>query len=144
MLQTLLHIQLLATLGMTGLIWFVQLVHYPLMQRVDPDAFVAYETAHQRRTTWIVAPLMLAEGIAAIGLLIAAAPHVSIALLVVNLGTVLLLWASTALVQMPLHARLARGYDAAIIRRLVATNWLRTTLWTLRTALVLALLAALK
>jgi len=55
-----------ATWFMTGLIWFVQIVHYPLMGAVQADAFPAYEVAHQRRTTWVVGPVMLIEASCAV------------------------------------------------------------------------------
>ena len=54
-------IQDAATLFMVGLIWFVQIVHYPLFSRVGEEAFQRYETDHQRLTTWVVGPPMLAE-----------------------------------------------------------------------------------
>ncbi len=38
---------------------------------------------------------------------------------------------------MPLHNQLHAGYSAAVIGRLVATNWVRTAAWTLRAGLVL-------
>ena len=34
---------------LTGLIWFVQRVNYPLMREVGDDAFVAYENRHVAR-----------------------------------------------------------------------------------------------
>jgi hypothetical protein len=40
-------------------------------------------------------------------------------------------------VQVRLHSRLADGFDAAIHRRLVQSNWLRTAAWTGRGILVL-------
>ena len=40
-----------STLFMTGLIWFVQIVHYPLMGMVPKSEFQKYALAHQRRTT---------------------------------------------------------------------------------------------
>jgi hypothetical protein len=60
-MQTVLLIHALVTWFMTGLIWFVQVVHYPLMAAVGSPGFAAYEAAHSRRTTWVVAPVMLAE-----------------------------------------------------------------------------------
>jgi hypothetical protein len=59
----------------------------------------------------------------------------------VGLAAVAALWASTALVQMPLHASLAAGFDAEAHGRLVASNWVRTVLWTGRSGLVLWLIA---
>jgi hypothetical protein len=52
------------------------------------------------------------------------------------LALVLVIWATTGLVQVPLHARLTQGFDAAAHRRLVATNWVRTAAWALRAGLV--------
>ena len=52
-----------STLFMTGLIWFVQIVHYPLMGTVPQGEFRRYALAHQRQTTWVVAPLMLTEAV---------------------------------------------------------------------------------
>jgi hypothetical protein len=48
-----------------------------------------------------------------------------------------LIWASTLFIQMPPHKRLGRGYDAALIDRLVLSNWLRSGLWSVRSFLVL-------
>jgi hypothetical protein len=36
------------------------------------------------------------------------------------------------MLQVPLHQKLSSGFDAAVHRRLVATNWWRTVGWTLR------------
>ena len=55
---------------MTGLIWFVQIVHYPLFLRVGADAFRTFSAEHQRRTTRVVAPLMLLEIATATGLVL--------------------------------------------------------------------------
>ncbi|MCG5054703.1 MAG: hypothetical protein KA712_17210 [Myxococcales bacterium] len=126
-----------ATLAMTGLIWFVQLVHYPLFAFVGEDAFARYEAHHQTRTTWIVAPLMLAELATAVLLVIVPPAGVSPLTARVALGLLALVWLSTAAWQVPLHRRLARGFDAPQIRTLVRSNWLRTLAWTARAALVL-------
>ena len=45
---------LASTLFMTGLIWFVQVVHYPLFSEVEPGDFLRYHAAHPRRTTRVV------------------------------------------------------------------------------------------
>ena len=44
----LLVVHLAATAAMCGLIWFVQVVHYPLFAGVGDDGFTAYEQRHQR------------------------------------------------------------------------------------------------
>jgi hypothetical protein len=127
-----------ATLYMTGLIWFVQLVHYPLMSQVGADGYRQYQLAHQNLTSLAVGPAMLAELLSALALV---AINTKDPWRWAGLAAVAALWASTALVQMPLHATLAGGFDPEAHARLVSTNWLRTALWTARSALVLWLIA---
>lgn len=45
-----------ATLFMVGLIWFVQVVHYPLFAKVGPDVFVPYAASHGNLTGLVVGP----------------------------------------------------------------------------------------
>ena len=52
---------LATTLFMTGLIWFVQIVHYAMFVDVGENFFTAYHQKHMARTTWIVAPIMIAD-----------------------------------------------------------------------------------
>lgn len=59
-----------STLYMVGLIWFVQLVHYPLMSRVGPGAYPDYQRGHQAFTSLAVGPAMLVELIASLGLVV--------------------------------------------------------------------------
>lgn len=129
-------LHLAATWFMVGLIWFVQLVHYPLMAWARQGDYVAFQLQHQQRTSWVVAPAMLLEltsalwctfrGLAGGGPWLAA------------LALLGLVWGSTAFWQMPLHARLAQGFVPQAHARLVQSNWLRTAAWTLRGLLVAA------
>ena len=129
-----------ATWAMVGLIWLVQLVHYPMLvgwSTADPVRAAAF---HQRRISFVVGPLMAVEGVTALLLLVdrpdtmgAAAAWVAAALLGVAL-------ASTVLVQVPLHSRLAAGPDPEAADRLCSTNWIRTAAWTLRGFLLAAVL----
>jgi len=134
----LLIVHVAAALFMTGLIWFVQVVHYPLMARVGQAAFAAYETEHMRRTGWVVGPAMLTEAVTAVGLVAMPAPWISRPIMIASLVLLAGVWASTALVQIPLHKRLAQQLDPWLVRRLVASNWLRTVAWSLRSGLVIA------
>ena len=51
-----------ATLFMVGVIWFVQVVHYPLFSRAGLEKVSLYSEAHSRLTTYVVGPPMLVEG----------------------------------------------------------------------------------
>jgi hypothetical protein len=134
----LLAAQAVASGAMCGIIWFVQLVHYPLFCAIPAGHSVDYARENQRRTPLVVVPFMLVEG--ATALFIALSPPAGIGRVATLIGVslVALVWLSTAAVQMPQHARLGRGGDAAAaVAALVRGNWLRTLLWTAR-----ALLAA--
>jgi hypothetical protein len=125
---------------LTGLIWTVQIVHYPLFAAVGRDGFARYEADHARRITWIVAPLMSLELLSGAWLALVAPTVVASGLAWSGLALIVLLWASTALLQVPCHRRLSAGYDEGAHRRLVASNWLRTAAWSLRSLLVAAML----
>jgi len=130
-------VHLATTLAMVGVIWVVQVVHYPLFAGVGADGWNAYEAAHQATITRVVAPLMVAELATAVWLVLdrpAALPAWAVAAGAALVG---LIWASTAFVQVPLHTALGRAFDTDVHARLVATNWIRTTLWTVRGGLVL-------
>ncbi|MCX6613692.1 MAG: hypothetical protein NTW74_22960, partial [Acidobacteria bacterium] len=68
--EWLLKINLACSLYMTGLIWFVQIVHYPLFERIGTENFALYEERHQKLTTSVVAPAMLLELVASIVLVV--------------------------------------------------------------------------
>lgn len=135
-------VHLSATLLMTGAIWIVQAVHYPLFAAVGSDVFVRYEAAHQRRITWFVAPVMTIELATGIALVAGWRPEAFPAwAAVAGLALIGMIWIMTAAVQVPLHTRLAKGFDAGIHGSLVGTNWWRTAAWTARSLLLLWLTA---
>lgn len=124
---------LAATWYMAGLIWFVQLGHYPQFADVGETAWPAYHRQHLRRTTWAVGPPMLIEVATAVALVIWRPAGAAPAWVVwAGLGLVALLWLSTAGVQIPAHNRLAEGFDRRTIRWLVLSNWGRTAAWSAR------------
>lgn len=131
----LLIVHLVATTFMAGVIWFVQIVHYPLFSRVGRAEFADYEAAHQRLTTFVVGPAMLVEALCAILLLFAAPAGVRPWMAWLGIALVALLWISTAFVQVPQHEKLAAGFDQAAYTRLVGSNWVRTMGWSARVML---------
>ena len=125
-------INLASTWFMVGLIWFVQIVHYPLFAAVPETGFGAYHKQHVRRTTWVVAPLMLIELATSLSLLWlrpigapAWLPWLGVALLAIA-------WGSTWRLQIPRHNELAVCYAPHAHSGLCRTNWLRTVAWTAR------------
>ncbi len=129
-----------ATCAMAGLVWFVQVVHYPLFAAVPPIVFDQYEALHTRLTTRVVAPLMLAELVTAVGVFATPVGRSRPGLAACGVGLLAVVWASTFALQVPRHRELAQGFDASAHRRLVTSNWLRTAAWSGRSAIALLLL----
>lgn len=125
----------LSACAMTGIIWFVQVVHYPLFAEVGDPAWPAYHAQHTRRTGWVVAPLMIAELASAA---ILAADGTALAISGVALAAVT--WAATFGLAVPDHDRLEHRFDAATARRLVTAGWVRCAAWTAHAGVALALL----
>jgi hypothetical protein len=137
--ELLLVVNLCSAGAMTGLIWFVQVVHYPMLGRFPVEGTAAANRDHQRRTSWVVGPPLAVEGVVALALLVAppdAAAAGDTVLLWVAAGLLGVALASTVLLQVPMHGRLAHGPDDAAAHRLVRTNWIRTAAWSARLALL--------
>ncbi len=147
-----------STLYMLGLIYFVQLVHYPLFALVGPKHYLDYHQKHVFWTTWAVGPAMILEALTAGALLLLslnqeamsqatmsqatmsqAAMSLNQSALWMGLFLLLVIWLSTALLQVPCHNRLVNGFDPKIHHRLVKTNWIRTVAWSLRAIIALNL-----
>lgn len=129
----LLPLHLVATIFMSGVIWFVQLVHYPLFLLVGREGFELYEKRHCDRTSMVVIPAMLIE--AGTGIVSLYIPHhfrMSYSEAVFGVCLIVAVWVSTFLLQVPCHTVLQKGFSEGAWRRLVITNWLRTLLWSTR------------
>lgn len=135
--------QAVVSCAMAGVIWLVQLVHYPLMAFVARERFVAFEREHCARIAYVVMPCMLVEAALAAWFVLRPAPTAAFGILAwVGAALVFLLFASTFFVQVPCHRVLENGFDEAAHSRLVRTNWIRTAGWTARAAVAIAMLAS--
>ena len=120
-----------ATWYMAGIIWLIQLVHYPMFRFMDRATFQSSHAFHSTAIGFVVIPAMLLElGLATTIIYQRGAgdwPALAGFLLV------LILWGLTFFVMVPLHGRLASGgFQPDVINALVQWNWLRTIAWTTR------------
>jgi predicted outer membrane lipoprotein len=129
-------INLLSTWTMVGVIWFVQVVHYPLLSVVPVQSAASVAVEHQRRTGWVVGAPMALEGVTTLALLVMVpegvawfVPWLAGIPLAVALG-------ATIFLSVPRHERMAREPDAQVGKELVSTNWVRTIAWTVRGLIV--------
>lgn len=121
-MNLLLLVHLAATLVRVGIIWFVQVVHYPLFSRV-------------------VGPPMLVEMATALTLVLVRPAGVPVNAILLGIILLAIVWLSTALLQVPRHKTLGAGFDDRVCTNLVVSNWIRTIAWSLRGLLALWMVA---
>lgn len=126
-------INFIPTLILTGLIWTIQLVHYPSFEYIAKEKFSKHMSLHMKRISFIVVPLMLIEFLAATYLITINIDIYSS----INLLCVALIWFSTYVLSIPCHNRLLKGYDQKTINTLVTSNWPRTILWSIKSIIVI-------
>lgn len=134
-------VNLISTVFMTGVIWFVQIVHYPLLSDANRLEFSQFEQRNVELTTWVVMPAMLLEASTALVLLWYRPTSQSIGPVLAGGILLAVIAASTAWIQVPCHDVLCQRFDEVIHQRLVDSNWIRTICWSVRTVLVGSLVA---
>jgi hypothetical protein len=128
------------TLYMSGMIWSMQVLEYPLFALVGPKEFPAYHRRHNRALPIFVILPSLAALVSAIVLIFTRPERLPLWSTIVVAVIDLLVVVVTVAREAPLHARLDRdGYSETVIRQLVRGNWIRTILWTANALLLLAL-----
>ncbi len=121
------------TAYMTGVIWFVQRVEYPLLSHGQGTNSAEAHREYTRRMGPVVGPVMVVE----MALQLYWIAHERTLLSGVAALLLAAIWVSTFALQVPAHAKLCQGYDANIHRNLVRGNWIRTVSWTVRTVILL-------
>lgn len=123
-----------STWYMIGVIWLIQLVHYPMFEYLDRSTFTQSHGFHTSAITLVVMPGMFLE-LATAALLAWSRRD---AATITGLALVGVVWAMTAFVMVPLHGRLgSEGFQPEVHASLVNWNWVRTIAWTARGAIIL-------
>lgn len=115
---------------MTGVIWFVQVVHYPLLAVVPTDSARETAVVHQARTARVVMLPMAVEGVTTLWLMFDRPSAVPWWLAWSGGVCVAVALLSTVLLSVPRHGRMADEPTPTVGRELVVTNWPRTVAWT--------------
>jgi len=134
-LQLLSFIHLFSTVFMTGLCWFIQIVHYPLFKAVRAEDLPQYERKN-KVTGYITLPIMLIELFSGLILLY----HTWELLYILNIAFLGIIWLSTAVYQVPMHFKLMQAASQETLTKLIQTNWIRTMSWSIRSLLICLIL----
>lgn len=122
---------------MAGVIWFVQVVHYPLFRNIAPVEFSEYHRRHLSATGWVVAPGMVLEMVTGIALVVLEPALLAQPFFAAAFGLLLMIWVSTGVVQVPAHRKMRHeGNERRIVNSLVSLNWVRTVGWSVRGVLL--------
>lgn len=122
---------------MTGLIWMVHMVHYPLFAHVGPETYQTYQSEHMRRISVLLAVPWVAEVVLG-GIIFLLAPNGTLRLVTLIAGVLQVLVAViTGFVAAPAHGRLLEGFNADELTGLLRANLVRSLLWTIRLAFAL-------
>ncbi len=134
MLDDLLTTHLTSTSIMVGVIWVIQLVHYPSFKYVNESDYIIFQKYHMSNISYIVFPVMLTELITA--LLIFSSGEKSF-FFMLSLICLFLIWVITVVLFTKFHNILQKGKDLKMIEKMIKANWMRTLLWTLRLIMIL-------
>ncbi len=110
---------------MLGLILVTQIVSYPLFLKVEVDNFSIFHDDYVSRISFIAVPVMLGELF--ISTLVYYYFNTFLGSMI--LLSIILIFISTFIIQVPLHNKLKLANNRKHIIKLVNTNWIRTFLW---------------
>ena len=125
---------LIFTSIMTGVIWVIQIVHYPSFHFIEKELYTAFQKFHMNKISIIVIPIMLAELIT--GMMLFLDKSSKSPFLIISFVILVLIWLITGVFFSKAHNELIAGYQELVVTQLVAMNWIRTLLWTLRLLLL--------
>ena len=133
--ELLLKVNFISTSIMVGVIWVIQLLHYPSFHFINDQNYIEFQQFHMQRISFIVVPVMLIEVASALLL----AYFFGSSLTIILLALVLCIWGITFIFFTNMHNKLTDGYDHSIVDKLVKINWSRTALWSLRLIILLSI-----
>lgn len=132
-------IQVFTTWIMLGIFWFLQLVHYPIFNKIK-DGFVQYERNNLKRSALLVPPIMVIDLITNIMALVYETNDFYLSLISTALVLNIITSLTTFLFQMQVHQKLSIQFSKESLERLCGTNWIRTILWTCKSGIYFTLL----
>ena len=138
--MTIFWLNLASTWYMVGLIWLIQLVHYPLFNYVGSEEFIVFHDNHKILITPVVGIVMIVELVTSVIILFQ--PHSGIRNWLSIVGIILLgiIWSSTIFFQIPIHNTLSSKFNENALIMLINTNWIRTICWSVRGIILLLVL----
>ena len=137
MFDVALMIHIISTSIMVGVIWVIQLVHYPSFKYVNESDYIIFQKYHMSNISNIVFPVMFTELITALIILFFGEKSL---FFVLSLICLFLIWVMTGVLFTKYHSILKEGKDLMIIEKMIKANWIRALLWTMRLIMILSVI----
>ena len=120
---------------LVGIILVTQIVSYPLFCFVRNSDFTNYHRVYTYRISIVVLPFMLSELVLTIYTLVLNPSPIYLYTFLI----LLFIWFSTFFIQVPIHNMISKSASRQLINKLVITNWLRTSLWSIKLSILILL-----
>ena len=118
---------------MVGVIWVIQLVHYPSFKYVKDSDYIIFQKKHMSNISYIVFPVMITELITSLLIFFSGEKSFFFMLSLICLS---MIWVITGVLFTKFHSILQKGKDLKMIEKMIKANWIRTLLWTLRIIMI--------
>ena len=138
--MTIIWLNFASTWFMVGLIWLIQLVHYPLFNYVGSEEFIVFHENHKILITPVVGIVMIVELVTSVINLFQPLCGIRNLLSIVGIILLVIIWFSTIYFQIPFHNTLSSKFNENTLFMLINTNWIRTICWSIRGIFVLLML----
>lgn len=130
------YFHFLLCIAMTAVVWFMQVVHYPLMAYADPARWAEFAEKRRMFTMMLTYPLMAFEALTGFTLILLATQSPSYPYLAVSLLVLVALILYTFMYLNPQLKNMAGPSDEAAHKRFLKLHWIRTAGWSLRLLLL--------
>ena len=112
---------------MFGLILTTQIVSYPMFLNVEKN-FSVYHMHYVNKISTIAAPFMIIELSLSLLFVFLIGSYTSISSFLI----MVLIFLCTFFIQVPIHEKLKFKHDEFLTKKLIRTNWIRTSLWSIK------------
>jgi len=128
---------LTSTLLIAGVLWFVQLVHYPLFNEIPAKNMVNYGYYHIQKISGIINLLFIVDFTTIVFLLLLVNSDLSATLMIINIAIFGFIVILTRITFLPIHQKLSKNPNSFLISKLINLNWIRTLVWSLKVVFML-------
>jgi hypothetical protein len=125
-------LNLISTLMIAGIFWFIQLVHYPMFRQMPANSLINYSYHHYQKITRIIAPLFVIDLVTLLYMIVILPTSISVNLAITGTLIFVLIILVTQLWFSPMLQKLSKQPNDYLISKLVNMNWIRTLSWTLK------------